>query len=74
MSVTEVTRHVHGHELHESAALGQLSQEQLAHEEQQHEVRVVGRYTFSHGTETYHRQTFNKLPIFNRNWIILPHT
>ena len=42
--ITKVASHVHGHDAHEVLALVELPQEELAEEEEQHEVRTVGRY------------------------------
>lgn len=51
IELTVITGHVHGNDLDQSAAFGQLSKEQLDHEKEENEMRIVGRYTFGYGTE-----------------------
>lgn len=50
--LTVVSRHVHGDDLDQAVALCQLPQEQLCHEEQEHQVLVVCRDAFRHGAAT----------------------
>lgn len=61
VGLTVVSRHIHGHDLHKTAALDQLTQEQLRAEKQQHEVLVIHGDAFCHVTETKRTKRHRKV-------------